>query len=325
MDTYGTHSPSEYADARKAEIRSVSFDDLGGKFHHEPLLVTGFDKLGFHRFPEEKEIVPFLLNALGNQNVPVSDGGDVTLSDWYKNKHGRYLKDWHINKVARESGLDAFFVTPPKLKDWLNEFYLSHPSQRLDFQFLYWGDSGSSTGYHEDVAGTFSWSFNLRGRKGWSFYMRDLRGQPYLIQCVQKAGELIFVPSGCFHSVENLENDTVSINQNWFNQHNLNEVVRRIMADSREASRRFDMFQINFASEEDRMDQLESVTRSNNDINAGMLLEVVKHKLSECDSNVDSLQNIQDALLQFHDAPQFRLIEHTLNDLLQYFTKKQDS
>jgi hypothetical protein len=37
---------------------------------------------------------------------------------------------------------------------------------------------------------------------------------------VQEAGEAIFVPSGWYHTVENLE-DTLSINHNWLNAHNV--------------------------------------------------------------------------------------------------------
>lgn len=47
------------------------------------------------------------------------------------------------------------------------------------------------------------------------------------IEVVQRAGELLFVPSGWFHQVENLE-DTISINHNWLTAHNAHWALARI-------------------------------------------------------------------------------------------------
>lgn len=43
------------------------------------------------------------------------------------------------------------------------------------------------------------------------------------IHVIQEAGEAIFVPSGWYHQVQNLQ-DTISINHNWFNGYNLKSV-----------------------------------------------------------------------------------------------------
>ncbi len=51
---------------------------------------------------------------------------------------------------------------------------------------------------------------------------------------VQGVGEAIFVPSGWHHTVENVE-DTLSINHNWINGHNLHwgwDLLRRERADA---------------------------------------------------------------------------------------------
>ena len=318
MNSYGTHAPPEFNDAKRTPINRVKFEELDHITYQEPLLVEGFESIPFHRFPPKDEVVSFLIDTLGNEKVPMSDASDVTLSQWYSNKNGRYLKDWHINKVARDLGLEPLFVTPPKLDDWLNDYSLCNINEKLDFQFLYWGDRGSSTGYHEDVAGTFSWSYNLRGRKAWSFYTWTLDGTPSVIKCIQQPGELIFVPSGCFHSVENLEDDTISINQNWLNDRNLVEVARRVAADSLEASRRFDMFEIKFTTEAERIEQIEFVTRSNNDINASILLEIIHFQLKKRRFEYSGLKRIQEALMQLQVAPQFALIEAKVSQLSEY-------
>lgn len=43
------------------------------------------------------------------------------------------------------------------------------------------------------------------------------------IYVTQEAGEAIFVPSGWYHQVKNVE-DTISINHNWFNGYNLQHI-----------------------------------------------------------------------------------------------------
>lgn len=43
------------------------------------------------------------------------------------------------------------------------------------------------------------------------------------IRIIQEAGDAIFVPSGWYHQVKNLE-VTMSINHNWFNGYNLSEL-----------------------------------------------------------------------------------------------------
>ena len=48
-------------------------------------------------------------------------------------------------------------------------------------------------------------------------------------EIIQRRGEVIFVPSGWHHQVENVE-DTISINHNWFNAANIQTIFRNEMA-----------------------------------------------------------------------------------------------
>ncbi|KAK9669476.1 hypothetical protein RND81_13G133100 [Saponaria officinalis] len=50
------------------------------------------------------------------------------------------------------------------------------------------------------------------------------------LECTQTKDEIIFVPSGWFHQVHNLE-DTISINHNWFNAYNLDWVWNLLVGD----------------------------------------------------------------------------------------------
>lgn len=47
------------------------------------------------------------------------------------------------------------------------------------------------------------------------------------LECIQEQDEIIFVPSGWYHQVHNLE-DTISINHNWFNAYNLHWVITKL-------------------------------------------------------------------------------------------------
>lgn len=47
-------------------------------------------------------------------------------------------------------------------------------------------------------------------------------------EIIQKAGEVIFIPSGYMHQVINME-DTISINQNWFNGCNIDLIYANLI------------------------------------------------------------------------------------------------
>eukprot|EP00054_Salpingoeca_dolichothecata_P010409 m.58195 g.58195 ORF g.58195 m.58195 type:complete len:225 (+) comp18976_c0_seq1:187-861(+) len=139
-----------------------------------------------------------------------------------------------------------FYNTPSFFEtDWLNCFALRKEDSKPcdDFRFVYLGPQGSFTPLHCDVVGSFSWSTNICGRKFWRFflpgeerYLKDKNGRLAMnlftnpldsTQCpdlhkanfvdiIQETGETVFVPSGWFHVVINLE-DSLSINHNWIN------------------------------------------------------------------------------------------------------------
>ncbi|XP_044268004.1 2-oxoglutarate and iron-dependent oxygenase JMJD4 [Tribolium madens] len=160
---------------------------------------------------------------------------DTFLNNWnflkYKSK---YLKDWHLKNTFKD---DNFYTVPIYFaSDWLNE-YLTENSED-DYRFVYIGQAGTWTPFHADVFNSFSWSVNVCGRKKWILFppgeeslLRDsLNNLPHDIsamnhtcrhfEVIQNAGEAIFVPSGWFHQVWNLE-DTISINHNWVNGCNI--------------------------------------------------------------------------------------------------------
>ena len=149
-----------------------------------------------------------------------------------------YLKDWHYFRSYPE---DHVYKIPVYFSsDWINELWENGlPPFQDDFRFVYIGPKSSWTPFHADVFRSFSWSANVCGRKKWLLYppgvechLKHKTGQlPFdinsdvglnlkPIEVIQETGQVVFVPSGWYHQVHNME-DTISINHNWFNGCNL--------------------------------------------------------------------------------------------------------
>ncbi|KAJ4962093.1 hypothetical protein NE237_022003 [Protea cynaroides] len=183
-----------------------------------------------------------------------------------------YLKDWHFVKEYPDYApytTPLFFRD-----DWLNIYLDSHPMHWdpdtyhktndvncSDYRFVYMGPKGTWTPLHADVFRSYSWSANVCGKKKWFFlspsqchlvYDSNMKSSVYDIfgdvpdakfpdfnkaiwlECTQEQNEIIFVPSGWYHQVHNLE-DTISINHNWFNAYNLDWVWKLLVKDYWEA------------------------------------------------------------------------------------------
>ncbi|CAK9273792.1 unnamed protein product [Sphagnum jensenii] len=178
-------------------------------------------------------------------------------------QHLLYLKDWHFVKEYPDY---VAYETPVFFEDdWLN-LYLDETCTKTqqedgngqsDYRFVYMGPKGTWTPLHADVLRSYSWSANICGYKLWHLlppektsllYDRhkkntvyDIYGDISLVQfpgfsetgwveCEQGANEILFVPSGWYHQVTNLE-DTISINHNWLNACNLRWNWNLLLAD----------------------------------------------------------------------------------------------
>ncbi|XP_062547983.1 2-oxoglutarate and iron-dependent oxygenase JMJD4 homolog isoform X1 [Armigeres subalbatus] len=212
----------------------------------------------------DKVDVDYLKLQIANVTVPVADCGKqyfnahekVTMKfhdflDLWADGVGRnngklYLKDWHLRNVMPEY---RFYETPIFFgSDWLNE-YLEDRKQD-DYMFVYIGPRGTWTPFHADVFSSYSWSTNIYGKKKWLLLppgeeekLKDNLGNlPFEInvellkengvlynEVSQTAGEAIFVPSGWYHQVENLE-DAISVNHNWFNGCNIDNIWNSLWA-----------------------------------------------------------------------------------------------
>lgn len=311
--SYSSSVPSDWVDVPEFPLERLIFNDLDSFSFNRPITIPDLPSNAFPSIPHaESDLIPFLLNVYGSCLVPVVgvDGVlDEPLSVWYKNKQGRYLKDWHINRTH------PLFTTPLIFPDWLNGYHMASESSRptLNFQFMYWGDTGTATGYHEDVVGSFSWSFNLRGRKLWKFFISHENDRKiYTLE--QTRGEMVFVPSGCFHTVENLEDDTISINQNWFNEWNISNVSEKVISDTVNVIQELNDFGIHFESDFELVDRVELIVNSNNCLNIGIILEILEWRISQGDLSQRCRNSITNALNLIADKrlPQGQIYGHAI-------------
>ncbi|KAI3765856.1 hypothetical protein L2E82_15902 [Cichorium intybus] len=217
-----------------------------------------------------------------------------------KGKTLLYLKDWHFVKEYPE--YTAYTTPPFFLDDWLNlylDHYHIHEDPDTyqkrdniscsDYRFVYMGAKGTWTPFHADVFRSYSWSANVCGKKQWYFlspgqhhlaFDRNMKNSVYDIfedvskttfpnfnkttwlECTQDKNEIIFVPSGWFHQVHNLE-DTISINHNWFNAYNLSWVWDLLLRDYKEAKEYIEDIK-------DICDDFEGICQRNLAANTGM-------------------------------------------------------
>ncbi|XP_057459752.1 arginine-specific demethylase JMJ20 isoform X3 [Actinidia eriantha] len=200
-----------------------------------------------------------------------------------------YLKDWHFVKEYPEY---LAYTTPLFFRDdWLNLYldkYRMHENHHTcqekneicssDYRFVYMGAKGTWTPLHADVFRSYSWSANVCGKKQWNLkssvydIFEDVSETKFpgfdkaiWLECIQEQNEIIFVPSGWYHQVHNLE-DTVSINHNWFNAYNLSWVWDLLLRDYIEAKEYIEDIK-------DICDDFEGLCQRNLAANTGMNFE----------------------------------------------------
>lgn len=125
-------------------------------------------------------------------------------------------------------------------------------NQRPDYRWIIIGPAGSGSSFHIDPNSTSAWNAVIKGSKKWvlfppdvvppgvhpspdgaevacpvsiiewfmNFYGATKEWKKKPIECICKAGEVIFVPNGWWHLVINLE-DSIAITQNYVSRRNL--------------------------------------------------------------------------------------------------------
>ncbi|XP_012074254.1 F-box protein At5g06550 [Jatropha curcas] len=129
-------------------------------------------------------------------------------------------------------------------------------NERPDYRWIIIGPAGSGSSFHIDPNSTSAWNAVIKGSKKWilfppdvippgvhpspdgaevacpvsiiewfmNFYDATKSWKRRPIECICKAGEVIFVPNGWWHLVINLE-ESIAITQNYVSRRNLLNVL----------------------------------------------------------------------------------------------------
>lgn len=200
-----------------------------------------------------------------------------------------YIKDWHLQREQEIKGMSVEYIyRVPKIlwgrlssfscayaevcqDDWLNPPFAESSARATgdeakakvdDFRFCYAGPPYTFTPVHRDVYGSYSWSYNVQGRKLWYLIppgsydpSKPLNVWDWpdegtsLMRVLQMEGETIFVPSGWYHQVVNLDwvslsprrgnqlrMQTVSLNHNFFSSVSLPRIYDTTLASQEEVT-----------------------------------------------------------------------------------------
>ncbi|VDL79064.1 unnamed protein product [Nippostrongylus brasiliensis] len=184
-----------------------------------------------------------------------------------------YIFDSDFGNRKRSAEMLSDYDVPKFFRDDLFELLANH-KKRPPFRWIVIGPARSGTNIHVDPLGTSAWNALIHGHKRWVFIHpdtpreminipKDLRGLhpkeavtwfstvyrlissrkwPFdkypVYECIQKPGETLFVPSGWWHVVINLD-DTVAVTQNFCSPINLVNVYPTIRKERPTFTRMF--------------------------------------------------------------------------------------
>ncbi|XP_031501689.1 arginine-specific demethylase JMJ22 isoform X1 [Nymphaea colorata] len=182
---------------------------------------------------------------------------DMSLQSYYKyadsvnEERPLYLFDPRF--VEKVPSLSEDYEVPVYFRE---DLFSLLGDERPDFRWLIIGPARSGSSFHIDPNSTSAWNAVVRGSKKWilfppdivppgvhpsddgvevacpvsilewfmNFYEQTKQWKRRPIECICKAGEVMFVPNGWWHLVINLE-DSIAITQNYVSRRNLLNVL----------------------------------------------------------------------------------------------------
>ncbi|KAK1310808.1 F-box protein [Acorus calamus] len=172
-------------------------------------------------------------------------------ADYVKEERPLYLFDPRFTDKVPALGADY-----EALAYFREDLFAILGRERPDHKWVIIGPQGSGSSFHVDPNSTSAWNAVIRGLKKWvmfppevvppgvfpspdgaevacpvsimewfmNFYGDCKRWKRRPVECVCKAGEVVFVPNGWWHLVVNLE-DSIAITQNYVSRRNLLNVL----------------------------------------------------------------------------------------------------
>ncbi|KAH9620773.1 hypothetical protein KSS87_000184 [Heliosperma pusillum] len=235
--------------------KAISVEEFIAEFEelNKPVLLEGCmeDWVGLDKWDKD-----YLITTCGDVKFAVGPV-EMKLEDYYRyseltrEERPLYLFDPKFGEkvpaLAKEYEVPVYFQ---------EDLFSVLGEERPDYRWLIIGPSGSGSSFHIDPNSTSAWNAVIKGSKKWilfppdvippgvhpspdgaevacpvsiiewfmNFYdaTKDWEKRP--IECVCKAGEVIFVPNGWWHLVINLE-ESIAITQNYVSRRNLLNVL----------------------------------------------------------------------------------------------------
>ncbi|KAH9720357.1 JmjC domain-containing protein [Citrus sinensis] len=168
----------------------------------------------------------FFSTHFGKSKVQVADCGIREFTDQKRVEMSlsEFVKNWLENSIMENSNASTNEANDKSvlyLKDW---HFAKDPG--LLFMLMF---SDHIVGQQINLKGCVYNIFDDVSETDFPGFKKTL-----WLECTQEQNEIIFVPSGWYHQVHNLE-DTISINHNWFNGYNLSWVWDLLLRDYNEA------------------------------------------------------------------------------------------
>eukprot|EP00834_Sanchytrium_tribonematis_P001703 NODE_44_length_33449_cov_1.575742.p3 type:complete len:417 gc:universal NODE_44_length_33449_cov_1.575742:11224-12474(+) len=178
---------------------------------------------------------------------------DIKMSDFLlyalgspKDEAPIYLFDKHF--IANVPELSQHFEVPEYFIDDL----FQHLPERPDFRWIIVGPERSGSTFHKDPNMTSAWNAVIKGKKLWIFcppnvtppgiypspdggdvttpvslmdWYINYKDQCKCLEVIAEEGDIMYIPSGWWHMVINLE-PSIAITQNYVNRFNLLKVLK---------------------------------------------------------------------------------------------------
>lgn len=148
-------------------------------------------------------------------------------------------------------------------------------------------------------------------------------------EIIQNEGEVLFVPSGFMHQVENLC-DTISINHNWFNACNIDVICDNILQANAEVQQEINDLKTTMNGDE-WIEICEKLMIMHFGLNLANFIEIIEYITSRLESDIASTNNdfstvedteaIRQVLTKANNQSEFIFLQTKIDGLLKRVIK----